>query len=166
MAAVIVPYFMSAYIALSAQNLAHFIINNPLVTGELLLATLLLSALFFYLLVEFLIRVGRKRTVWLSADNITIREQSPFGTRAWWHAVSDYQGVAHYIRSTMSNQHHELVLVHRDPGSSILLHVGQEQPGQLMHRYCAQFGLPEIDAKNVVWRDRLAVLPAPFGARL
>ena len=165
-AAAVVPYFMSAYLAASTQNFASFITDNPLVSLELLLATLLLSALFLHLLSEFLIRVGRKRTVWLSTKNVTIREQSPFGVRAWWVPVSDYQGVAHYVRSTVSDQHHELVLVHRDPGSSILLHVGQERPGQLMHKYCSQFGLPEIDAKNVRKRDIATILPVPLNGNL
>ena len=165
-AAVIVPYFMSAYLSASAQNFGSFILENPLVTGELVLASLILSALFFYLLIEFLIRFGRKRTVWLSRTSVSIREQSPFGVYARWIAVSDYQGVAHYVRSTVSSQLHELVLVHPDAGSSILLHVGTEKPGQLMHRYCSQFNLPEIDARNVRNRDIAGVLPTPFGGTL
>ena len=147
----------------TAQNFVSFIVGNPLGASELLLATLLLSGLFFYLMAEFLIRVGRKRTVWLSAKNVTVREQSPFGVRAWWISISDYQGIAHYVRSTITDQQHELVLVHRDPGSSILLHVGQERPGQLMDAYCSQFGLPEIDAINVRKRDGASLLSSPLG---
>ena len=164
--AVIVPYFMTAYLAAVTQNFASFVIDNPLVAFELFLATLILTALFVYLLVEFLIRVGRKRTVWLSAQNVTIREQSPFGVRAWWIPVAEFEGIAHYVRSTISDQHHELVLVHRDPGSSILLHVGQERPGQLMNKYCSQFMLPEIDASNVRQRDVASTLPIPVSGTL
>jgi len=165
-AAIIVPYFLSAYLTASAQNFASYIIANPLVTLELLLATIILGALFVYLLIEFSIRVGRKRTVWLSRDNVTIREKSPFGVRAWWIPVSDYQGIAHYVRSSVSDQHHELVLVHKDPGSSILLHVGLEKPGQLMHLYCTEFDLPEIDARNVRNRDVGKVLLTPFANQI
>ena len=164
--AAIVPYFITAYLAAVPQNFAGFVIDNPLVALELFLATLILTALFVYLLVEFLIRVGRKRTVWLSAENVIIREQRPFGVRAWWIPVAEFEGIAHYVRATISDQHHELVLVHRDPGSSILLHVGQERPGQLMDKYCAQFKLPEIDARNVRKRDVASTRPTPVSGAL
>ena len=165
-AAALVPYLMSAYLAASAQNFSRYILDNSLAATELLLASLVLAALFFYLLIEFLIRIGRKRTVWLSRTSVTIVERSPFGVRDCWIPVSDYQGIAHYVRSTVSDQHHELVLVHRDAGSSILLHVGTEKPGQLMNQYCTEFGLPEIDARNVRNRDMVSLLPVSFGGKL
>ncbi len=159
-AAVVIPYFLSSFLSLGNKNFAGFIWANPLIAAELIMATFLLAALFFYLLTEFLMRVGKRRTIWLTRKNVTIREVSPFNIRAWWVPISEFQGIAHYVRATISDQRHELVLVHPEPGCSVLLHVGRDQPDELMAHYCRQLGLSEIGANSIRRRAIPSLQPA------
>lgn len=52
---------------------------------------------------------------------VTVEDRSLAGRDTWSEAVSNFNGVAHHVRASLSGSRHELILVHTEPEKSILL---------------------------------------------
>lgn len=70
---------------------------------------------------RLLARLGRRRTVTISAGLVAVTEDGPLGRTLWSEPVDRYLGIAHHIRSSVSGNRHELILVHPDRRRSVLL---------------------------------------------
>jgi hypothetical protein len=91
---------------------------------------------------------------------VTVREVGALRSRAWTAPLSEFAGVAHHIRSTLSGLRHELVLVHRVRGKSVLLlQTANAVPQATLERAAALLALPQVSAGELY---RLGVRSKPF----
>jgi hypothetical protein len=91
-------------------------------------------------------RFGTARQVRIEMGLVTVRERGIFGARGWAAPLSEFSGVTHHVRSTLSGVQHELFLVHSDRSKSVLLHAGAQIPHASIEGAAALFGLPHVPA--------------------
>jgi hypothetical protein len=121
-----------------------------------LLAGLQLAAAFSMALVLLVFAIRRVRMAWGRSATVEIGygvvavNERRFGmTHRWAVPVSDFLGVAHNVRSSLSGSRHELVLVHPDPSKHVLLGLAPVMPQQQIDRVVILLGLLEIPARSI-----------------
>jgi hypothetical protein len=92
---------------------------------------------------------GRSATVEIGYGVVAVNERRFGMTHRWAVPVSDFLGVAHNVRSSLSGSRHELVLVHPDPSKHVLLGLAQAMPQQHIDRVVILLGLLEIPARSI-----------------
>jgi hypothetical protein len=91
--------------------------------------------------------------------------------RRWTAPVSEFLGLAHNVRASLSGSRHELVLVHPDPEHNVLLQLAPSMPQPHIDRVAILLGVSEIPARALVGQTaprpglsapvQLPALPAP-----
>ena len=92
---------------------------------------------------------GRSATVEIGHGVVAVIERR-FGMAHRWAApITDFLGIAHNVRSSLSGSRHELVLVHPDPAKHVLLGLATAMPQQHVDRAAILLGLLEIPARSI-----------------
>lgn len=99
------------------------ILSNPGSTAQIAIAIGLATVLAIWPLQRAISRIGRSRQIDIDGDMVVVTDTHPFGKRTWRQPLSGYSGVAHHVRTTLAGLRHELILVHPDRRSSLLLAV-------------------------------------------
>jgi hypothetical protein len=95
---------------------------------------------------------GRKATVEIGYGVVAVIEgRFGFKTR-WTEPLTEFRGIAHNVRATLSGSRHELVLVHPNPDMSVMLQIAQRMPQPHIDRVAILLGLPEIPAQSLMPR--------------
>jgi hypothetical protein len=90
--------------------------------------------------------LGLRRKVRLEAHNVSVEQSTLFNSDAWTLALSEFEGIAHVVRTSLSGARHELLLVHPQRERHVLL--------------LAADSISEGDVARVGHLLRLPVLPA------
>jgi hypothetical protein len=104
---------------------------------------------------------GRKATVEIGYGVVAVVERRFGLTRRWTAPVSDFLGLAHNVRSSLSGARHELVLVHPDAANSVLLHLAPTIPQPHIDRVAILLGVSEIPARALVRQSTMPRLALP-----
>lgn len=98
----------------------------------------------------------RVRMAWGSAATVEIGHgvvavvERRFGvSHRWSLPVTEFLGLAHNVRTSLSGARHELVLVHADPARNVLIGLAPSMPQQHIDRVAILLGLMEIPASSV-----------------
>lgn len=136
------------------------IASRPLAAVQIVLATLVLGALF---LLPMLRRAGRAlvgRSVKVDGGIVHVTERRLAGTRTWSEPVAAYAGLAHVVRSSLSGTRHELVLAHRDGTRTVTIRIAERISEAEVAATVHLLGTREIAARDLVRvDDLLAVWP-------
>jgi Na+/melibiose symporter-like transporter len=152
MLALLVPALLAAMVLLallaafgpSAFSIAA---DNPAAAAQVVVGLAVWTVLFVVPAKRIAQRLGTRRTVRIDAELVTVREVGVLRSRAWTAPLSEFAGVAHHIRSTLSGLRHELVLVHRERGKSVLLlQTPNAVPHATLERAAALLALPQVPA--------------------
>jgi hypothetical protein len=92
---------------------------------------------------------GSAATVEIGHGVVAVVERRFGRTRSWALPVSDFQGLAHNVRTSLSGARHELVLVHADPAHHVLISLASAMPQQHVDRVAILLGLLEIPARSI-----------------
>jgi hypothetical protein len=105
---------------------------------------------------------GRTATVEIGYGVVAVVEKK-FGIKRRWTApVSDYLGLVHNVRASLSGSRHELVLVHPDPAFNVMLQLAPSLPQPHIDRVAILLGVSEIPARILVGQQAPRLnLPAP-----
>lgn len=104
---------------------------------------------------------GRSATVEIGFGVIAVVERR-FGVVHRWDApISDFLGLAHNVRSSLSGARHELVLVHPNPAKHVLLSIAPAMPQQHIDRVSILLGLLEIPARSILGKGRGRTIARP-----
>lgn len=115
-------------------------------------------------------RLTRRRAVVSFADGrVQVEEHGLMGTRRWSARTTEFKGIAHHVRATLSGARHELILVHADPGKDILLQIAARPADLMLDGFARVIGVSEIPARELYGRRRnrgagdgfLDLTPAP-----
>jgi hypothetical protein len=102
---------------------------------------------------------GRNATVEIGYGVVAVIE-GRFGLkRRWTEPLSEFRGIAHNVRATLSGSRHELVLVHPNSDMNVMLQIAQRMPQPHIDRVAILLGLPEIPAQTLM--PRMIAAPAP-----
>jgi hypothetical protein len=88
----------------------------------------------------------RSATVEIGHGVVAVVERRFSGVRRWALPVSDFLGIAHTVRTSLSGARHELVLVHANPRYNVMIGLAPSMPQQHVDRMTILLGLLEIPA--------------------
>jgi hypothetical protein len=98
----------------------------------------------------------RSRTIEVAGERVTVVDRA-FGHETSWSApVSDFLGVAPFLRASLSGVRHELVLVHPDRARSLMIAMAPRLMQSEVDRVAAALRLPEL-APNMLRQRPVAV---------
>lgn len=147
--AIVLPQIaIAAYVILSPE-LRSVIANQPMIALQLAVALTFWIALFAWPLSALFARLTWRRTVEITPDNVAVVDDLAFGKSNWTAPLTSYKGVAHHIRSSLSGNRHELVLVHSEPRHSVLLLVADHLTDADVARMAALLRLPQVQASEL-----------------
>lgn len=137
--------------ALATPAVRATIAEQPMMALEIALALTFWIGLVIWPLRDLLLRLARNRTVEISETTVSAADTHVFGTKAWTAPLSEYRGIAHHIRTSLSVARHELVLVHPDAKRSVLLRVSDNISEAETERMARLLGLPRIAASELYY---------------
>ncbi len=100
------------------------------------LAVILMASLFAKDIFARIVRhTGCRRIITINATQVTVREETLFGSREWREPLAGYCGVEHQERATANGWQHRLVLSHPQPERQVLVWVGDQVPDVVVAGY-------------------------------
>lgn len=147
--AIVLPQIAFAGYALASPQLRTVIAGQPLIALQLVVALIVWIALFALPLSGLFSRLTSRRNVEITPEYVAVSDAGAFGTSNWTAPLPSYKGVAHHIRSSLSGNRHELVLVHPDPRHSVLMLVADHLSDTDVNRMANLLRMPQIPASEL-----------------
>jgi hypothetical protein len=139
--------------------------DHPGAAAQVLVGIGLWTVLFVLPAKRIVQRFGIVRRIHIDTGSITVNERGLFGSRRWSAPLSEYTGITRHLRSTLSGLRHELILVHREPRKSLLLHSGGLTSQPTIEQATRLLGLPELQPRELYrgrsFRSMRTPAPAP-----
>jgi hypothetical protein len=104
---------------------------------------------------------GHAATVEVGYGVVAVAERRFGFNRRWTAPVSEFLGLAHNVRASLSGSRHELVLVHPDPARNVLLYIAPSIPQPHIDRVAILLGVLEIPSRTLVRQSAPRTLPVP-----
>jgi hypothetical protein len=159
MAGLIYPIFLiGADAATSPQvmeTMGLHIGSTILLTAGVLLGLLVL----YFPLRAGLARLGGAGKAKLIDGHVQVERQGIMSREQWTVPLTEYCGVTHHIRATLSGPRHEIILVHPEPNRDVLLNLAARHPQEGATYYAELLGLQEVQPRTLYQRRR--PVPAP-----
>ncbi|KUO54117.1 MAG: hypothetical protein APF80_14870 [Alphaproteobacteria bacterium BRH_c36] len=144
--AVVGPSAMIAAQALAEPATRDRLAASPLNTAGALVGVAIWFAMFAIPAFHALRRIGWSRDVELDRDTVRICDRTLFGTRRLQLPLREFEGISHHVRTNLSGTRHELVLVHHDRSSSLLLQMSDSISQDATEANARRFQLPVLPA--------------------
>lgn len=148
-AVIVLPQVAFVAYAISSPQLRSVIAGQPLIALQLVIALIVWISLFAIPLSGLIGRLTWRRNLEITADKVAVQDDGAFGASHWTAPLASYKGVAHHIRSSLSGNRHELVLVHPDPRHSVLLLVAENISDSDVARMSNLLRMPQIPAREL-----------------
>ena len=107
--------------ALADQDLREAVSTRPLAAAQILTGLAFWLILLGFPIYRLLDTLTRSRSIEIAGGKITVRDRVFGRTSSWNAAVSEFLGVAPYLRASLSGVRHELILIHPERQRSILV---------------------------------------------
>ncbi|MGH1417503.1 MAG: hypothetical protein ACRBCJ_01445 [Hyphomicrobiaceae bacterium] len=113
----------------AAEAMAAPIATQSAITSKPVPAVLTFVGLIMLLIpIVFLIRrlatgFGGTRQIVLTKKDITVSDQSLGRAQGWTAKLSEFKGLTHHVRTSLSQTRNETILVHPDPRKTVLLSI-------------------------------------------
>jgi hypothetical protein len=133
--------------------------DNPGAAAQVIVGIAMWTVLFVLPAKRIVQRFGAARRILVDRDFVTVNDRRFFGSRHWSVPLTEYAGIARHLRSTLSGLRHELILVHREPRKSVLLHSGDLGSPPAIEQAIKLLGLPEIQARELYRRRTVSRAP-------
>lgn len=119
--ALLAPFLMLLEGLLTDPGLRANVVAHPMSAVQVILAFGIWCALFAWPIKRLAAQLARSRTVEIGNGIVHITDRSVLSEKSWRLPISDYTGVCHHVRSSLSGVRHELVLNHWDHRRSVLI---------------------------------------------
>jgi hypothetical protein len=146
----LVPLGLLAAFAMPVLTIAA---EHPAAAAQVLVGLGLWTVLFVIPGKRIVQHFGTGRKIRIEAGMVTVSESGAMRSRVWSAPLTEYSGLAHHVRATLSGLRHELVLVHRSRTKSVLLHTADHIAQSTIEQATALLRLPEIPAAEI-YRSR------------
>jgi len=144
---IIVP--VGLVLSYAAQDVWDALVQKPLAGAVLALGLLAWTVLFLVPAYRIAQRSWQRRSVSITRERVVVRDAGLLGSRLWTAPLAEFRGVAHHVRATLTGVRHELILVHRAPNRSLLLHTEPSISQPTIDRAAALFSLPQLPAQEL-----------------
>ncbi|MDX2289536.1 MAG: hypothetical protein NW217_12035 [Hyphomicrobiaceae bacterium] len=152
---VLVPCLVLAVAAVAEPATRDAAAVNPAAIVQIAFGLVLWAALFGIPARRALEQLGQRRIVILNGHEIAVTDRTLLGVTTHKMPLSRYLGLAHHVRTSVSGTRHELVLVHPDPASCVLLAMADRIGKQETEALANLLGLPELPARSLYGSNRL-----------
>lgn len=98
--------------------------------------------------------------IMLTNQDVTVKRKTLTGRKNWTRPLSDFEGLTHYVRTTLSTPRHELILVHPDSKRSLLLRIDHAINETETQQLADTLKLPVIAPTHLFKFPRLSPFPA------
>lgn len=143
-AALLSPFYMIATTALADQALRDAVSTRPLAFAQILTGLTFWLVLLGFPIYRLVTALTRSRTIDLRDGRVTVVDRA-FGEETTWSApLSEFVGVAPFLRASLSGVRHELVLVHPDRARSLLIAMAPRLMQSEVDQVSRALGLPEL----------------------
>lgn len=130
--------------------------ERPLASVQIAAGLALWAALFIVPATRAIAMLWRERVVAIDGGMVEISDRRLTGLQTVRAPISEYCGVAHHIRASLSGLTHEIVLVHEKPCLTVTLAAAERVTQAQLDAVKSLFKLPEISPRAIYER-----LPAP-----
>lgn len=130
--------------------------ERPFATAQIIVGMSLLLGLIVIPVDRMAAGLWRRHQATVTRGHVELVERTPLGRRTRVIPVSDYQGIAHHIRSSVAGLTHELMLIHKDPSLTITIASGDQVTTGGLESAKVLLGLPEIPAHALNGRGRVS----------
>ncbi len=104
-------------------------------------------------------RMGRSQTIRIAGGNVEVSEKTLIGHNAWRLPLSDFEGISHHIRTSISGTRQELILVHPQSTKCLLLAMDETISQNETDGLSAKLGTPVLPAGLMHRRHKQLQLP-------
>ena len=118
--------------------------QHPGLGIELLTGLAAVVVMLFLPVRKLVTRLTVRRIVDIANGAVSVTETANFRTRSWSVPLSQYAGVAHHVRASLSGTRHEIILVHPEQGKSVLLCVAPRTSQAEVDRVASLIGLRQV----------------------
>jgi hypothetical protein len=164
LAILIIPLGLLAAFATPAVSAGA---NNPVAAAQAFIGLCMWTALFALPCKRLIQHFGRAQHIHIEAGVVSVSERGAIGCRDWNAPLSEFCGVAHHVRATLSGWRHELILVHPDRSKRLLLCASDAIPHSTIERAAKLLGVAQIPAAALFQsgtRERAPSAPAMLPA--
>lgn len=138
------PFYLVATAALADQGLRDAAATRPIAIIQICVGLVVWLILLGFPIYRLLDTLTRSRVVEIAADQVTVTDRSFGRSSVWSVPVSDFLGLAPYLRASLSGVRHELIMVHPDRERSVLLAIAPRLMQSDVDHVAATLGLKEI----------------------
>lgn len=138
------PFYMIATAALADQALRDAVSTRPLASLQILTGLAFWLVLLGFPIYRLLNALTRSRTIELADGCVTVVDRAFGDAKSWSAPVTEFLGVAPYLRASLSGVRHELVLVHPDRARSVLIAMAPRLMQSEVDQVALALGLPEL----------------------
>jgi hypothetical protein len=138
------PYFLIVTAALADQTVRDVASARPLATAQILAGLAFWLILLGFPIYRLLDALTRSRAIEITDGRVWVSDRA-FGRVSSWNApLTEFLGVAPFLRATHSGVRHELILVHPDRQRSLLIAMAPRLMQSDVNPVLAALGLAEL----------------------
>ena len=126
--------------------------QRPLASMQIGAGLVLWAALFVVPASRAIATLWRERVVTIDGGMVEINDRRLTGVRHRRVPISDYRGVAHHIRASLSGLTHEVVLVHEQPALTVTIASAERVTQAQLDAIKSLLQLPEISPRAIYER--------------
>ena len=150
------PFFVIASTALADQALREAVSTRPVVSLQLLTGLTFWLVLFGFPIYRLLNTLTRSRAVEIADGRVTVMDRRLGGETTWSAPLSEFLGVAPYLRASLSGVRHELILVHPERARSVMIAMAPRLMQSDVDQVVSALGLKELAPQMLRQRPILA----------
>ena len=154
LAVVVAPLVL--ILVFAAADFVHAVADKPFEIALLILGLTALVAAFLVPTHRLIRRLWMTSTVRIVPDRVIVSEHGLLSSRVWSAPLSDFSGIAHHVRASLSGVRHELILVHQDRRQTVLLHTAERISQATIEQAAALFGAQQLPARELYRVTRTA----------
>ena len=161
----LLPFLLVAERLAADEAFRATVMARPGVAMQMATGLAFWTLLFAWPLKRLAESFARMRTVRVDADRISVMDSGLFRHSLWEAPISEFSGLAHNIRSSLSSVRHELVLVHPDLDRCVLLAIAPRFTQAEIDLMCSLLVCREVQS-HALYKIRLPAIGWPKrGAR-
>ncbi len=120
--ALMIPVLMLAVTAVAEPASRAMIASQPMAVVQTTAGLIVWALLWGIPASRFFNRLGLRRSIEIDGSLVRVTDRSMSGTSSWSAELSEFIGIAHHVRASLSGSRHELILVHENADKSLLVH--------------------------------------------
>lgn len=141
------PYFLIVTAALADQTVRDVASARPLATAQILAGLAFWVVLLGLPIYRLLDALTRSRTIEIADGRVSVADRAFGKVTSWSAPLTEFLGIAPFLRATHSGVRHELILVHPDRQRSVLIAMAPRLMQSDVNPVLSALGLAELPPK-------------------